>query len=248
MWKWLCSFIFIASTIVSVAYKQHYAREKYHAQAQADCIALAISTEEAHSCANEAQGRKYYAPWWYILVAWPEGITTWAIIATGFVVAWQSSETRKSAEATLQQVGIQRESIRPRLAIGFVDNPYAAIVSGRYVIVNANFINSGGIPAHGVIPETWLEWLSEPYRFTENAIHYKGKPLSIDTKTPKSYRIPLNRGLTTAEISDFRNGRSTICIRIRLRYEALGKHVHTEEAYYIEPGGMGGIPEYSNTN
>jgi hypothetical protein len=101
MLKWLCGFAIVASAIVSVAYEQHYAREKYQAEAQEDCIALAISIEEKHSCAKETQSRKDYTPWWYVLVTWPDGITTWAIIATGFMLAWQSSETRKAAKAGL---------------------------------------------------------------------------------------------------------------------------------------------------
>jgi len=101
MRKWLCCFAIVASAIVSVAYEQHYAREKYQAKSQADCILLSVSVEEKHSCAKDTQSRKDYAPWWYVLVAWPEGITTWAIIATGFVIAWQSNETRKAAKGAL---------------------------------------------------------------------------------------------------------------------------------------------------
>ena|ERR1035437_9997534 len=100
-WKWTFFFVFIASAIVAVAYKQHYAREKYHAQGEADCIELSVSPEEKHACAKEAQSRKDYLPWWNVLVAWPEGITTWAILGTGFVIAWQSNETRKAAKAAL---------------------------------------------------------------------------------------------------------------------------------------------------
>ena len=100
MWEWSCTFAVIASAIVAMAYEQHYAREEYQAKSQTDCVALAVSIEEKHTCAKDAQSRKDYAPWWYILEAWPEGITTWAIIGTGFVIAWQSSETRKAAKAT----------------------------------------------------------------------------------------------------------------------------------------------------
>jgi len=92
MWKWLGSFLIVALAVVAVTYEQHQTREKYQAQARADCIALAISAEDKRSCAEKAQSRKDYAPWVDELVTWPEGITTWAIIATGFVIAWQSCE------------------------------------------------------------------------------------------------------------------------------------------------------------
>jgi hypothetical protein len=126
MWKWLCSFVIIASAIVSVAYEQHYAREKYQAKAQAECIALTVSVEEKHSCAKKAQSRKDYAPWWNILLAWPEGITTWAIISTGFVIAWQSSETRKSAQ-TARDTFLSTQ--RPRIV---VRTPYFSENTGTF--------------------------------------------------------------------------------------------------------------------
>lgn len=100
-WKWPLFLVLITGAVVSVAYEQHYASEQYHAQSEADCIALSISPEEKHACAKEAQSRRDYAPWWNVLVAWPEGITTWAIIATGFVIAYQSYHTRRAADGAL---------------------------------------------------------------------------------------------------------------------------------------------------
>jgi hypothetical protein len=82
-----------------MAYEQHRAREKYEAKREEACIHLAITFEQKYSCTKEAQSRHDYLPWWYVLVAW-EGITTWGLIFTGFVIAWQSSETRRAAIAT----------------------------------------------------------------------------------------------------------------------------------------------------
>jgi hypothetical protein len=101
---WFIAIGITVSAIVAMAYQQHRAREEYQAQSDAECTALAISPEEKHTCAKEAQNRKDYTHWWDVLLAWPEGITTWAIIATGFAIAWQSNETRKSAEAARKQL------------------------------------------------------------------------------------------------------------------------------------------------
>lgn len=121
MRKWLCGLGIIAVAIISVAYEQHYAREKYQAQSEKDCVALAITPEEKHSCTKETQSHKDYAAWWYVLVAWPDGITTWAIIATGFVIAWQSSETRRSAKASEKATEISERALiaqfRPKVII-----------------------------------------------------------------------------------------------------------------------------------
>lgn len=117
-WKWAFLFVFIASAIVAMAYEQHYAREKYHAQSEADCIALSVSPEEKHSCAKEAQSRKDYAPWGYVLVAWPEGITTWAIIVTFVFIGWQADETRKAAKAAADSVLVQEVQYKQWAEIG----------------------------------------------------------------------------------------------------------------------------------
>lgn len=147
MWKWFCSFAIIAGAIISVAYEQHYAREKYQAQSQADCIALSISIEEKHSCTKEAQSRKDYTPWWNALVTWPDGITTWAIIATGFVIAWQSSETRRAAKATERSVELAATAnsqwIRLKLLDMYSeaernapDPPREIVLKCRWIILN----------------------------------------------------------------------------------------------------------------
>jgi hypothetical protein len=123
MLKWLCGFAIVASAIVSVAYEQHYTREKYEAKRQEACIVLAISIEEKHACAKEAQSRKDYAPWWDVLVTWPEGITTWAIIATGFILAWQSSETRVAAKGAFLNAQAVINAERPWVLVSVKSPP-----------------------------------------------------------------------------------------------------------------------------
>jgi len=48
------------------------------------------------------------------LFSWPEGITAWAIIATLFVIGWQSWETRRSAEIAARSLVAQ---FRPRVVV-----------------------------------------------------------------------------------------------------------------------------------
>jgi hypothetical protein len=99
---WLASGIFIIAAAVFVAHKQHSAAEEYKRHRTEQCAAIRSSwaPEQQKSCTEEGSGLKDYLPWWYELFTWPEGITTWAIIGTGFVIAWQSNETRKAARAT----------------------------------------------------------------------------------------------------------------------------------------------------
>jgi hypothetical protein len=96
---WLLGGILTIGAVVAVTAEQHRAAEKYQRESQEDCARLAITAEENHPCENKTQGDKDYAPWWYILFTWPAGITTWALLGTGFAITWQSSETRKAARA-----------------------------------------------------------------------------------------------------------------------------------------------------
>jgi hypothetical protein len=147
MLKWLCGFAIIASAIVSVAYEQHHAREKYEAKREEACIALAITFEQKYSCAKEAQSRKDYTPWWNVLVAWPEGITTWAIIATGFAIAWQSSETRKSAQAAFLNTQALITSERPWLVAYFIRTEETTVPDDGIATFEWEVKNVGRTPA-----------------------------------------------------------------------------------------------------
>jgi hypothetical protein len=51
-------------------------------------------------------------PWWHVFFAWPEGITALLIMLTLGAIIWQSWETRKSAEAALYSVKLQKAQLR----------------------------------------------------------------------------------------------------------------------------------------
>ena len=70
--------------------------------------------EQKKACVEEGANAHDYLPWGYELFSWPEGITTWAIILTGFAIAWQSWETRKSAKATRDAIILQH---RPKIVV-----------------------------------------------------------------------------------------------------------------------------------
>ena len=159
----------------------------------------------------------------------------------------------KTLGAIQRQIKVQEESLRPRLAIGFTQlpfskAPYAEILAGRRVVFAIELINTGGIPAYEVVPETWVEWLERPFEFTSAARYHKGEPLTVHPREPTHYKVPFTRGLTQAEILAYRNGDATICIRIRLTYKAFGAVTHTQEAFTTEVAAMGTIGKYSEAN
>jgi hypothetical protein len=104
---WIVGAAIVVAAIFFVACKQQNAAEKYKRHRAEYCAALVATTEQKKSCAEETASARNYLPWRYILFIWPEGITTWAIIATGFVIAWQSSETRKAAQSARDSIRLQ---------------------------------------------------------------------------------------------------------------------------------------------
>jgi len=108
---WIIGFIGCAVFVSFMAYQQHRAAEKYKDHRAEYCAALVGTAEQKKACVEERTNSAYYLPWRYELFSWPEGITTWAIILTGFAIAWQSSETRKSANAALRSVKVQESGM-----------------------------------------------------------------------------------------------------------------------------------------
>ena len=116
---WIISAVVIFGAANIVASKQHRAAAKYHDHRTEYCSALGGTAKEQIACKEEKYDAKQEFPWWYVLYTWPEGFTTWAIICTGFVIAWQSNETRKAADATRDsvQVVINKERARIRVQV-----------------------------------------------------------------------------------------------------------------------------------
>jgi hypothetical protein len=84
-----------------VASKQQTAAEKYHRHRKEYCAGMrSFTPEQEKACEEEADSSGDYLPWGYKLVAWPEGIATWAFLATLGAIIWQAVETRRAARAT----------------------------------------------------------------------------------------------------------------------------------------------------
>lgn len=86
-----------------VASKQQTAAEKYHSHRKEYCAGMrSFTPEQEKACEEESDGPGDYLPWGYKLVAWPEGIATWAFLATLGAIIWQAVETRRAATATAE--------------------------------------------------------------------------------------------------------------------------------------------------
>jgi hypothetical protein len=121
---------FSVAAILVVAYKQREASQIYATRHALYCDAFMASEDQRVACKEEDESAKGYLPWWFELFRWPEGITAWAIIATGFVIAWQAYETRKATEATessaaaaLLNTQIQIRSDRAWIVVSVDESP-----------------------------------------------------------------------------------------------------------------------------
>ncbi|MGA3135368.1 MAG: hypothetical protein ABSC88_05165 [Terracidiphilus sp.] len=122
-------FIAIAGTIVLVTYK--YQKPNCEAaQESPDQSKSTVTVLNAPSHPEETDNKKNQSqncvPWWHVLIAFPDGITTWAIIATLLVIGWQSYETARAAKYGAIAAQAALESAK-----GFVKSERALIVVRR---------------------------------------------------------------------------------------------------------------------
>jgi hypothetical protein len=114
---WIIGFMGCVIFVSFMAYQQHRAADKYKNHRAEYCSTLTATVEQKEACIEERTSARDYLPWGYELFSWPEGITTWAIILTGFGIAWQSFETRKAAESMVLGTKANIEAQRARIVI-----------------------------------------------------------------------------------------------------------------------------------
>jgi hypothetical protein len=88
---------FVAAALF-MAYKQREASRMYVAHHELYCDAFMASEDQKAACKEEGASDKDYLPWWYELIRWPEGITTWALVATLGAITWQATLMGTHAE------------------------------------------------------------------------------------------------------------------------------------------------------
>lgn len=96
---WIIGATVVFAAILFVSHKQQDAASKYKAHRAEYCAAFSPTKVQKEACIEEKANAQDYLPWGYKLFVWPDGIATWAIILTGFAIAWQSSETSNAAAA-----------------------------------------------------------------------------------------------------------------------------------------------------
>lgn len=105
---WVIGCAVIVGAIVLVARQHHAATEKYEAAREERCASsFPFDSEKQETCKHERDGPGNYLPWGYELVAWPEGITAWLLLATLGGIFWQAKSTQQSVDAVRRSVEVQ---------------------------------------------------------------------------------------------------------------------------------------------
>ena len=105
--RWPLAIVIVVGTMVLVTYEEHNARSKYQSDCKSHLPATAWRFYQDENSGNECDDPKKYMPWWDVLIAWPDGIAAWGLLATLTAIIWQSWETRKSAQSAEKQIALQ---------------------------------------------------------------------------------------------------------------------------------------------
>ncbi len=134
-------------------------------------------------------------PNWSHTFTWPEGVTAWAVIFTLLVIAWQSVETRRAAEASLSSLEMTKTKERAKvmLRVWPLNPMLGEIPEARFSVVNAGestalcgFAAAGlaitdsentkeGFSSHTLTKTEWQPLKSEA--FFEERAYVVGNPL-----------------------------------------------------------------------
>jgi hypothetical protein len=109
--KLLLAVLVVVGAITTVTYEEKQATTKYQRECQEHVSKILTgSGENDKARTDECKDAKDYMTWWYILVAWPEGITTWALLFTLGVIIWQAKKTADATEAMRDSIPLQKKA------------------------------------------------------------------------------------------------------------------------------------------
>ncbi len=156
MSRWFVGFAVIVAAIILVTCQQQYSHEKTKRVCQEQSAALSMAPIDNSHSANQGKECDDRPTGWHVLLAWPEAITTWALIATLFVVCWQATLMAKHAKhfedlanATLKQAVLMEDTAKRQL------RAYMVLRRGRILLLEGGglrlmveIVNCGQTPAY----------------------------------------------------------------------------------------------------
>jgi hypothetical protein len=149
----------VLAAIIGMSQYADSAKHRYE-ESTRQAKAAAVAKGDDAKATNNAENA-YKPPVWAKFVTWPEGVGAWAVILTLFVIAWQSIETAKAANATEGAVLeaaesrtlAERTAKQQLRAYICMDTAEVKFVQGQ-LLTYVNFKNCGQTPAHEV--QGWI--------------------------------------------------------------------------------------------
>ena len=201
--------------IVVVVRHQSDAAAEYKRDRRKWCDNAVFSSAQQASCPNEGPDSEDYLPWWYKLVAWPQGVATWAIIATGGLIGWQAWETRRAAEASRDSAAIANRALisqfRPKIQLRTI-RLIEADDSLTLEVIVANKGESEGTICKGFVDITW-EWPHKQEPSHESTTTYETFTLQPGEDAPLGVNMRDGWVLYRWSVGDFSEGRQTLALR-----------------------------------
>jgi hypothetical protein len=228
-------------------------------------MGASVSAEEKQARAEQCKDPKQYMPWWYVLVAWPEGITVWAIVLTLAAIAYQAREMTRATSVMDNQLIHMRESSERELRayvlpeLGNIVNVAAPVrTSGSYTptearvthpdwgpVIAMQIKNTGQTPAFKVVH--WGNTLFREYPLKSDLpgpdegmakITSVIGPGIVNTK-----RLAVPKPLTEKEIAQLRESTGAIYVYGYISYEdTFGKkHLTRYRLFHNQGSGAVGI-------
>jgi hypothetical protein len=136
----LLAIVVILATVVGVSHYAESSNQRCEDTARKAKAAPVAESEDSKASSNTEDACK--PPVWARYFTWPESVGAWAVILTLLVIAWQSIETAKAAQASLRQSDIQAAGMRQWVdieALGCSSANYSLLRNGPDFAVDISF-------------------------------------------------------------------------------------------------------------
>lgn len=183
MWKRLVVLIGIGSVlgaaVILVTCKQQTPCNNNGDQSKGGTLAPAVvvaSPAHDEKSADKGASSADCVPCRQKLLAWPEGITVWAVLLTMLVIGWQSWETSISARAALKQTGHMQTSERAWLSISSANKKESILRPGAPPMYLWKIRNVGKTPARLIETQAVCQ-ITESVKLPPDPVFPKSVPL-----------------------------------------------------------------------
>jgi hypothetical protein len=237
MWKWLIGIaaaLIVASLIVTCHYESSC--EQKHHQDHENLRGISEPVSVNHDTAREyAEECKVDAPWWYRILAWPEGATALALILTLIAITAQAILMREHAghfeglaKATSRQADIEEANMSQWVEAEF----YGITAHGMTTIPNSNAIRTADIVLRGRVinptplPLTLYKVVAEICREEPvwERFEYVVSELLSPSKKEENYPFSVRLELNVEQTANLMANRLDFAIAIHVDFiEAAGK-------------------------